>query len=331
MDSTRIYCAPVKREPFQYDGLELRVNHISRCPSQDLYALLTWVDKGGQCSRRMGNLVSTNLHLIRTKVLISTTPNAFHYGIKPFKTRPAAKKALLEAFAAHGNHLVVPQSILDVEAELKEEFAQANKTAKEVREAEKLEHQQQIQREQMKRKREEDSIVEEVSAKSAKHAKQKQSLDLQAVAGAFSVAAPSLLEGYGSSDDGTYIVRLAPLESQSDTIYSDFNFGAFMGYLRSTSINKRTRTIDFNWRGRETGEGRSTFGPQNTFQLAFVDDESFEGYAQGDYFERCEIYGKRKACTGPGGRPLTNAAAWKYQYDSLNETSCERERVSRWH
>lgn len=46
MDSVRVYCAPVKRAPFEYDWHDLQVNRISRCPPSDLHALLTWVDKG---------------------------------------------------------------------------------------------------------------------------------------------------------------------------------------------------------------------------------------------------------------------------------------------
>ncbi|KAK5089523.1 hypothetical protein LTR70_001592 [Exophiala xenobiotica] len=329
MDSTRIFCVPVKRDPFQYDGFELQVNRIPRCPCQDLYALLTWVDKG-PVLKKNGKPRVHQPPPHKDKDPDFYHAQCIHYGIRPFKTRPAAKRALLEAFAAQSNHLAIPQSILDTEAELKKEFAQANKAAKEQLDAEKRERQAQMATKQMKRKREQDSTIEEVSGKSAKRAKQKP-LDPQAISGSFTVAAPSLSEGYGSSDEDTYIIRLAPVGSQSDTIYGEFDFGAFVGYLRSTSLNKHARIIDFNWRGRETGEGESTFGPENTFQLKFSDDGSFEGHAQGDCFRRCEIYGKRTARTGQGGKSSATAATWKYQYDALDEANYERESVARWH
>jgi len=172
MDSTRIFCAPVEREPFEYDGYELQVNRIPRCPCQDLYALLTWVDKG-PVLKKNGKPRVHQPPPHKDKAPDFYHAQCIHYGIRPFKTRPAAKRALLEAFAAQGNHLAIPQSILDTEAELKEEFAQANKAAKEQRDAEKRERQAQMATKQMKRKREQDSIIEQVSAKSTKRAKQK--------------------------------------------------------------------------------------------------------------------------------------------------------------
>ena len=110
---------------------------------------------------------------------------------------------------------------------------------------------------------------------------------------AYSVAVPYSSESYGSSEEGdTYAIEFAHLEKQFDTMYGMFDFGAFVGYLRSMSTNKDTRTIKFQRRGRNTGEGESSFGNDNIIQLKFLDDNPFEGCAQNDWFDRYEIYGK---------------------------------------
>ncbi|KAK5950748.1 hypothetical protein OHC33_008131 [Knufia fluminis] len=304
MDSVRVYCAPVKRAPFEYDWHDLQIKD--------------------QCLRRRESLEYIRAPPHKDKPAEFYHAQCIHYGIKPFKTKPAAKRALLEAFRAQGGRLAVPQSAVDIEQELKKEFAEANATAKRKYEADKLERQEQSWKKQVKRKREEDSLVEEVSTAAAKRVKQ-QPLDVQAIRGPYTVAAPHLSEMYGSSDDDGYRMNLAPYGA--NTIYGYFDFGAFEGFMQSMTISKETRTVKFQWRGRETGEGESTFGDDNIVQLKFSDDNTFEGHAVGDCFERCEIYGKKNV-----GVPWNaNASAWKHEYDSLDEENYERERVARWH
>ena len=58
------------------------------------------------------------------------------------------------------------------------------------------------------------------------------------------------------------------------------------------STHKDARFIRFRCHGREKGEGKSSFGDDNLEQLKTLDDNSFEGCAESDWCDRCEIYGK---------------------------------------
>ena len=79
------------------------------------------------------------------------------------------------------------------------------------------------------------------------------------------------------------------LKAPHKIVWGEFNLEAFEGYLKSTSIDAKNRTINFQWRGRETGKGEITFDDTDTLSITFLDDEAFKGEMSGDYFKRCEI------------------------------------------
>jgi hypothetical protein len=249
--------------------------------------------------------------------------------LKPLKSKPAAKKELLRAFG-RGREIVVPSHIVAVERELMSEYARANVAAKEEYEREKRERVEAEKNRLLKRKREDDEVLKSVKEVEARRSKKEPTtvLDLDKVAGRYDVVAPYLRDNYGASDGSdSYSLAIAPA-SGGKAIWGDFDFGSFEGYLRSTSIDKTARTITFNWRGRENGEGESTFGDNNIIEITFLDDKTFEGYAEGDFFEQCEISGRYES---KGGNPQHNVNSWVYQYESLDEDNYERERVARWH
>ena len=164
-----------------------------------------------------------------------------------------------------------------------------------------------------------------------RHLQKKSPLNLDKIAARYTVVAPYLRDNYGSSyDSDSYSLAIAPSGSGKE-VYGEFDFGAFEGYLRSTSIDTAARTISFHWRGRETGEGESTFGPNNRLRITFLDDKTFEGEAEGDVFERCNLTGRYDAERSRNKVFQKAVPGWKYQYESLDEDNYERERVARWH
>jgi hypothetical protein len=56
------------------------------------------------------------------------------------------------------------------------------------------------------------------------------------------------------------------------------DFGIFTGTLRSEALSDSPgNEIKFYWRGRETGEGQSTFGPRNVMEIQFLNEKMFKG------------------------------------------------------
>jgi len=97
-----------------------------------------------------------------------------HYGLKPLKTRPAAKNALLVSFKANDRTLTVPEGIVKLESDLAAQFEVKNAVArkkhhaqrKREREAEELKHK--------KRKRDEEELMAEFHETTSKKAKPNQ-------------------------------------------------------------------------------------------------------------------------------------------------------------
>jgi hypothetical protein len=223
----------------------------------------------------------------------------------------------------------VPPQIVAIEKELKSAYALANVAAKEEYDREKRERGEAEKAKQSKRKRQDEEMLKSVKKVEAKRGKQsaKTVLDVNKVVGRYDVVVPYLRDNYGASDDSdSYSLAIAP-GSGGKVIWGEFDFGSFEGYLRSTSFDRAARTITFHWRGRENGEGESTFGDNNIIKITFLDDKTFEGYAEGDFFEQCEISGRYES---KGGNPRHNVNSWEYQYKSLDEDNYERERVARW-
>lgn len=141
---------------------------------------------------------------------------------------------------------------------------------------------------------------------------------------------PYLRDGYGSSyDNGNYSLAIAPSVSGKQ-VWGEFNFGAFEGYLCSTSIDQTARKINFHWRGRETGEGESTFGDNNTMAITFLNDKTFEGDVKGDMLSHCDITGRRHVGRFQDEVFQEHVERWQDEYEGLNEDNYERERVARW-
>lgn len=146
---SRCYARPVSKDDvFFYDfssGLYVEVadgdsytkhRHPRADPSR-LYDLLTYEDKGPVLTKK-------GVPAKRQPPKHKDEPGHFycaqllHYGLKPLKTKAAAKKHLLAAFGP-GNTLGIPDNIVRLEKELKALYEQRNAQAKAQYEKEKIE------------------------------------------------------------------------------------------------------------------------------------------------------------------------------------------------
>ena len=161
-DFGRIFASPVSSGSFTFGGDKLKVDRYPRCESERLYNLLTYVDHGPVLTKAGKPRVhQPPPHKDETGAFYEA--QLVHYGLKRFKTKAAAKKALLAAFKANGGKLEVPREIQDLERHLKVRFAEANSQARQLYEEEKAHQQQQRQQQQLKRKREADQLMAEIS------------------------------------------------------------------------------------------------------------------------------------------------------------------------
>lgn len=140
------YAPPVSQDGFFHIGdsfyVEVDRHRHTRLDSAALYALLTYTEppplltKAGKVAKRQ-------------PLPHKDSPDHFyfaqlaHYGLKPLKTKSAAKTHLLAAFDPSTKTLSAPKYILDLEKSLEEQYTQANaiaaKKAKEDKAREKIE------------------------------------------------------------------------------------------------------------------------------------------------------------------------------------------------
>lgn len=121
------------------------------------------------------------------------------------------------------------------------------------------------------------------------------------------------------------------LSSTTKHVWGSFDFGVFEGKLRSSSsITPTNNIISFVWRGRETGEGQSTYGAENVAEIEFLGKGKFRGSMYWDCLGRFELVGKRDEDASRNRVFAMNVPGWKSQFWAINDSSYERERVGRW-
>lgn len=114
-------------------------------------------------------------------------------------------------------------------------------------------------------------------------------------------------------------------------LWGRFEFGVYQGYLRSCgpAENKAGNTIAFLWRGRESGTGKSSYGPSNRGSLTLKPRGLLSGEVRMSGLGQVELNGRKvQAVRGTGIESGTGL--WKRKFWELNEANYERENVSRW-
>jgi hypothetical protein len=128
----RYYAPPIVRDSFSCSGGDLYVtiegHRHERTDPESLHRLLTYTQpaplltKAGKVAKRQpAPHKDPPGHFYCAQLL--------HYGLKPMKTREAAKKQLSATFVANGT-LSVPERILKLEETLQKEYRHANEIAK---------------------------------------------------------------------------------------------------------------------------------------------------------------------------------------------------------
>ena len=116
-------------------------------------------------------------------------------------------------------------------------------------------------------------------------------------------------------------------------MWGDFDFGIVEGSLRSQMLNAGSfnGTVSFHWRGCETGEGESTYGPENVAELTFLGNGMFRGTMSWGCTGTFELAGKLDAdmSRNKGFRDEV-VRTCKSEYRQLNQSNYEVESVSRW-
>jgi hypothetical protein len=140
----------------------------------------------------------------------------------------------------------------------------------------------------------------------------------------YSLVAPTISEGWSSTDG--FQLRLC-LSQSGHHVWGDFDFGIFTGTLRSETLPQPpTNKLKLHWRDRETGEGESTFGPENKMELQFLSENTFQGTMYWDSADTFEVTGKEIRNSDLS----MNIRRWKDAYRILNQANYDMECSSRW-
>ncbi|KAJ4494518.1 hypothetical protein C8J55DRAFT_97502 [Lentinula edodes] len=170
MMSTRHFASPVTRGSFFY-GSDFYVEapgsggfsreRFTRESSGSLYSLLTYTPPSGPVLTKAGKVAKRQPSPYRDRTGAFYCAQLIHYGLKEYKTKEAAKKHLLQAFDAD-HELKVPENILLVEKELKEEYDKANLVAGRLYEERRLLERERVRKEQEERSRKNAALMKQL-------------------------------------------------------------------------------------------------------------------------------------------------------------------------
>ncbi|KAL8774640.1 MAG: hypothetical protein Q9203_004123 [Teloschistes exilis] len=113
----------------------------------------------------------------------------------------------------------------------------------------------------------------------------------------------------------------------SPHVWGAYDFGMFSGILRigSRPFEASNDPLPCRYRGRGNGEGVMDFGDHCAGAIAFLGDDSIEGWLNLD--GECQFQGVRRPDLGTAVR---NAASMKQEWNGYNEEAYEAARVGRW-
>ncbi|KAL8787206.1 MAG: hypothetical protein Q9213_002317 [Squamulea squamosa] len=327
----REYASPVSSTHFKYTSLsglygEVEGHRHGHCSSTDLYSLLTYKDPGPAYTKA-------------GKLKVHQPPK---HKDETEHFYAAAKKALLEAFNHPGLELPVPDDIRQVEEDLASQYSMKNAAAKKEYREKRSSQEAEKQKARNKRRHDEAALMAEFLGESSKKAKQTTDkgikkpeaedksnvMDIASLSGIYAIAAPAVSNGWDCG--GPLMLEMAPSSTRSH-LWGSFNFGVFEGKLRSLPVKGAAgNTVELHWRGRETGNGESTYEPENIASFTFLEKGKFKGTMYWDCLGEFELVGKRISNRSESDNNSRKVKAWKSGYWALNEADYERERVSRW-
>ena len=139
--------------------------------------------------------------------------------------------------------------------------------------------------------------------------------------GLYDISCPVMEENF-RCPNSTFILSL-----DGSAVWGAYDFGAFSGifYLPFRPWQASSAKLPFEWRGRENGEGETSFGDDCRGEIAFRGDGVIEGWIS--VYGRCDFRGMRRFEAGTNVRP---ARSMREEWEEYNEENYERERVGRW-
>lgn len=125
------------------------------------------------------------------------------------------------------------------------------------------------------------------------------------------------------------LLKLA-LSSTGGHLWGSFHFGDVKGTLRSRSaLTAADRTVHFQWRGRETGEGVTTYDCRNMAEFTFLGDGRITGTLYWDALGTFPVMGSLQSGPAFIHRLSDQVSRWKEGYWSINDANYEAENFRR--
>ncbi|KAF9031000.1 hypothetical protein BDZ89DRAFT_1064322 [Hymenopellis radicata] len=144
--------------------------------------------------------------------------------------------------------------------------------------------------------------------------------------GQYAVEAPSISKQWDYGDN-KYVLKLA-LSSKTSHLWGTFEFGVISGVIRSKgSVTSGSRSINFQWRGREEGENVISLGSDNSGRIEFLVNGNIKGTINTD-LGKFAFTGKKMVRENVVWS--MSIANWKYEWRSTNESAYECENKGRW-
>ncbi|KAK7691532.1 hypothetical protein QCA50_004931 [Cerrena zonata] len=371
MNMSRSYAAPVTKDNvfFYSDELYVEVtdggpysrHRYGRASPSRLYDLLTYEDRGPVLTKKGVPAKRQPFHKDETGHFYCA--QLLHYGLKPLKTKAAAKKHLLAAFGSDQT-LRVPDHIVQLENELKDLYARSNAQAKIRYENEKREREiaEKKRWEDLRKKQEriEADVVAaskpNVQATSKKRKSQNdgnsnpskgrkkkngepsgsQNSDLTSLdlSGLWDIACPSLAEEYsGYSAEMTMKMSTSRGSLKDGHLWISFDFGVISGVMRCQALPlPANSTLSFEWRGSESGEGQMTFESINKGTITFLGNGKLKGVLNGDYVPKknTPFFGTQNQENLRRVVWVKSVRQWKETWRGINANSYEVANQARW-
>jgi hypothetical protein len=148
------------------------------------------------------------------------------------------------------------------------------------------------------------------------------------VTGKFQVIAPFLTEQWEDATRDMMWLKLCP-SSTNARLWGQFDFGVVSGIIRSTALPVQVGdSVKFYWRGRESGEGESTFGENNVGTINFLGGGKFRATMNWDLgnfeFAGTKLEGAKGKISPKSLRECKST--WR----SINQSAYNRENRARW-
>lgn len=123
---------------------------------------------------------------------------------------------------------------------------------------------------------------------------------------------------------------MSPSRGTGRHLWMAFDFGAVSGVMRGRAPPTRANVpCNFEWRGRESGEGEMTFTDENIGSVTFLGGGRIEGKISGSFLgEDVNFFGRR--IEKPNVVWSKSVQQWKRTFRSINWRSYQVASAARW-